>query len=248
MKFWKSIKQSFVLVIVFLILVLILVSGVIYLKEAGSFMKGQGDLWGAVVGRAVGSFKGVTEGIGKGAEDGTSKGISAEDATVKLGNEMNGIGRLQVQQMDITMTDVFTQGDYCALIKFEGTAKFTVDLKQCKIHDSGDAINISIPNVVPEIEVDTEKVEILDEVNPRKNGGSTENGYKGYLNSVDNMNKKLSDTLTGYESMTELAESKALEIVESLAKSVIIGDRQVNVEYLKSTDTETNISESEVEE
>lgn len=213
-----------------------------------------GNGMGKVAGLALGSFDGVTKGLGKGTDDGTSKGLSAEDTMARLANEMKKVGRLQVLNMNTTLTCHFSEGNYGtvdlpkgyhALLFWEGTVSYTVDLEQCSI-SIDDVVKVTIPHPELRITIDPEKTKKLAEENASLfSDGSTYGGYEGYINTLKQMKEKVSETIDGYEGMKATAENSALSAVERLVGGVRIDDKPVVVEFADDTE-EIKITEKGV--
>ncbi len=205
-----------------------------------------GKEMGIIAGRAVGSFDGVTKGIGEGENAGRAVGLSAEDITVTLANEIREVGRLRVLDMNVTLTHVFSVGaedkpdsskGYHALLVFEGTASYTVDLEQCLISVDNEAVKITIPHPELRVTIDPEKTQkrAEDNASPLLNGSSFD-GYMGYINTLKQTNEKVKEELAGYEYMRAAAEKSAISAVERLAGSVRGDDKPIIVEFMNDSE------------
>lgn len=213
--------------------VLLLATSSSCLSKANEDGKTLGADTGLLVGAAVGSFDGFTGGWSEGAEAGKEAGISAADTTAELGSDMRMIGKLKILEMDVTLTDEFSKNEYAALIVWQGTASYTVDLEQCAVTAEGDRVKISVPRPVLSVYIDTEtpkKVAEWSSIGPQN--GSLVDGYKGYVNSLKMTEEKVRGSLIGYDSLRQLANDTARETVERLAGSVMLNGKTVSVELV----------------
>lgn len=141
---------------------------------------------GKSAGMATGSFKGVTSGIQKGADAGEKSGLSAKDMEAKIVDKITSSGNLEVLLVDICLTDLYTQGnDYATLFTLKGEGVFTVNLLQSQTtYDPiKDQVTIKLPQPEFTPYLDDSAIEKLTEYKRPLFNGSTEKGYKGYLNT-----------------------------------------------------------------
>ena len=83
------------------------------------------------VSSAAGTVQGAAQGLSAGGEAGKEEGLSAKDTAVRVANQMETTGRLQVLLADMKLSDIYEQGDsYGALYSLKGEGVFTVDLSQ----------------------------------------------------------------------------------------------------------------------
>ncbi len=215
-------------------------------KKTGSMGESIGNEMGTFAGVAMGSFDGVTKGIGEGENAGRAIGLSAEDTTVTLANEISEVGRLRVLDMNVTLTDVFSVGaedkpdssrGYFALLVLEGTASYTVDLEQCLISVDNEAVKITIPHPELRVTIDPEKTRkrAEDNASPLINGSSFD-GYMGYINTLKKTTEKVKDQLAGYDQMKSTAEESALSAVKRLVGSVRENDKPIIVEFANDSE------------
>lgn len=204
-----------------------------------------GDDMGKAAGVALGSFDGITEGVSKGYSDGESEALLAKDTVAELVNEIKNVGRLQVLNMNITLTDVFSVGGedkpdtstgYYALLIFEGTASYIVDLEQCVISVNDEAVKVTIPRPELRVTIDPEKTEKRTDNYAALSDGSSFGGYEAYINSLKEIKEKVGEKITGYKGLKENAEQSAISAVERLAGTVRLDDKPIVVEF--SGDTE----------
>lgn len=189
---------------------------------------------GTAAGNALGSWKGVTTGLAIGANDGKMSGLSAEDTEVIITNKMTASKQLQVLLIDLRLTDLYQQGqDYAALFGIRGEGVFTVDLTQSHTTYSADQNQISIILPEPEFQsyLDDSSLETIAEYTRPLFNGSTENGYRGYLNSREEIDQHIQSELSGYDALVEQARASAIEQVEHLARSVCGSNVSVVVSF-----------------
>lgn len=195
-------------------------------SEKGSFV-------GKAVGSCVGSFNGFTEGLAKGDEAGEKRGLSAEDTTVNMiGKEVHDIGKLEVLNLSIKRSEVFStdNGKNNTLYMREGNASYSVDLKKAKIFDNGNQIVIEIPYPVLD-EVKYGEAEEIAHYSVNPVVGSTENGIDAYLNSQNEIKKKIEEELAADTEIYEQAKKAALNQVGSLFEKLSIENKIVTVEF-----------------
>ena len=186
---------------------------------------------GSSVGMAVGSYEGVTEGL----NDGKIDGLSAEDTTAIFVNKLKETQKLQVLLMNLQLTDLYIQPenkknnpDYAALFAFNGEGVFTVDLakSEAKKDPESGKIFIHIPQPDFDVYIDDSSIEKVDGAEYKapwyKGNGSTADGYTGWLNSREQLDKKVKDEMLRDDGPMEQARASALiqvmQLVESLCK------------------------------
>lgn len=192
--------------------------------------------YGKAAGVAAGSFEGVTSGLSEGAKAGKEAGLSAEDAEIRLGNEIRGTEKLQVMLVDMKLSDIYQQGDkYAALLSLEGEAAFTVDLSLSQIMlDEEGKIIMEIPEPEFEFYLDDSATQVVDEYKPHIFDGSSKDGYTGYLNSKEKINQKVEEELAENDAMLTQARNSALQQVEELAKA-ICGNVPIEIRFTEET-------------
>lgn len=177
---------------------------------------------------AVGTVQGAAQGWSEGGKAGKEEGLSAKDTTVLLENKMESTGKLQVLLVDMKLSDIYTQGEegeelYAALYTVDGEGVFTVDLRKAEaVYDEeNDRTVIEIPKPEFEPYVDNSTLNVLAEYNkPTLFNGDAKDGYRGYLNTTDQLNEKIRTEFSENPELTEQAEDSAIRQVEQLAKSV----------------------------
>ena len=184
---------------------------------------------GSSVGMAVGSYEGVTEGL----NDGKIDGLSAEDTTAIFVNKLKETQKLQVLLMNLQLTDLYIQPenkknnpDYAALFAFNGEGVFTVDLakSEAKKDPESGKIFIHIPQPDFDVYIDDSSIEKVDGAEYKapwyKGNGSTADGYTGWLNSREQLDKKVKDEMLRDDGPMEQARASALRQVMQLAESL----------------------------
>lgn len=184
----------------------------------------------------MGSWRGVTQGYAAGLEDGTEAGLSAQDIEANIVNKMTVSGNLQVLLVDLRLTDLYQHGnDYAALFGIKGEGVFSVDLTQSQVtySEAQNEITITIPKPVFTPYLDDSSLETFAEYTRPLFNGSTQNGYRGYLNSRAQIEQRIQSELAGYDKMVQQAEDSALRQVELLAKSVSGSGASVTVQFVE---------------
>lgn len=192
---------------------------------------------GKAAGKANGSMRGVTIGIKRGGEEGKQKGLSAKDTQVRLKDKISETGKLQVMMIDLRLTDLYWQGEnYAALLAMPGEGIFSVDLTQAEIAYDAEENQISIVVPCPEFTsyLDDSKVETIAEYKKPVFDGKTEDGYQGYLNSREEIDKKVQEEFA--IPLLDQAKETGIGQIEKLAKSVCGSTAVVKVEYREKED------------
>ncbi len=184
---------------------------------------------GSSVGMAVGSYEGVTEGL----NDGKIDGLSAEDTVTMFVNKLKETQKLQVLLMNLQLTDLYIQPenkknnpDYAALFAFNGEGVFTVDLakSEAKKDPESGKIFIHIPQPDFDVYIDDSSIEKVDGAEYKapwyKGNGSTADGYTGWLNSREQLDKKVKEEMLRDDGPMEQARASALRQVRQLAESL----------------------------
>ena len=191
---------------------------------------------GKSAGMATCSFNGVTSGLSEGADAGEESGLSAKDTETKIVDKITASGNLEVLLVDICLTDLYTQGnDYAALFVLKGEGVFTVNLLQSQT--AYDPIKNQVTIKLPQPEftpyLDDSTIEELTEYKRPLFNGSTEKGYKGYLNTREQLDLKIQEEFESDATM-EQARSLAEKQVTQLAKSVCGSTASINIDFMES--------------
>lgn len=192
---------------------------------------------GKAAGKANGSMRGVTTGIERGREAGKQVGLSAKDTQVRLEDKISETGKIQVMMIDLRLTDLYQQGEsYAALLAMPGEGIFSVDLTQAEIAYDAEQNQISIVVPCPEFTpyLDDSKVETIAEYKKPVFDGKTEDGYQGYLNSREEIDKKVQEEFA--IPLLDLAKEAGISQIEKLAKSICGSTAVVTVEYKEKED------------
>lgn len=178
----------------------------------------------AKVSSAAGTVQGMAEGLSAGGEAGKEEGLSAKDTTVRIENQMETTGKLQVLLVDMKLSDIYEQGDgYAALYSLKGEGVFTVDLRSAKVlyDEENDRMVIEIPKPKFEPYLDNRTLEICAEYEKKTLfNGDAWDGYNGYLKSSAQLDEKIRTEFSEDPALTGQAEASAKRQVEQLARSV----------------------------
>ena len=173
-----------------------------------------GQAWGNTTGWAIGTYKGITEDIPAGRRDGKEAGLSAEDITVEIGNEIEslGNGKLEVLTASVKLKDFRQIGDdYAALYVMKGEVVFSIDLNKVKIEysDNNSEVFITIPEPEVELFMDEGDAELLCEYESPFFNGSAQDGMKANLNSRKQIIKNSVSQIENYDYLMTLAKDEA---------------------------------------
>ncbi len=188
---------------------------------------------GSSVGMAVGSYEGVTKGLIDGYNDGKTDGLSAEDTTAVFVNKLKETQKLQVLLMDLQLADLYVHPEneknnpkYAALFSVQSRGVFTVDLAESTAVEYPESAKIVIQIPQPEFEpyIDDSSIEIVEGAEYKgpwyKGNGSTADGYTGWLNSREQLDKKVKEEMLRDDGPMEQARASALRQVRQLAESL----------------------------
>lgn len=178
----------------------------------------------AKVSSAAGTVQGMAEGLSAGGQAGKEEGLSAKDTTVRVENQMETTGKLQVLLVDMKLSDIYEQGDgYAALYSLKGEGVFTVDLCSAKVlyDEKNDQLVIEIPKPEFEPYIDNKTLEIRAEYEKKTLfNGDAQDGYNGYLKSRVQLDEKIRTEFSEDPELTKQAAASARRQVEQLARSV----------------------------
>lgn len=193
---------------------------------------------GKAAGSAVGTWHGVTDGIAKGTEAGRQAGLSAKDTEVEVSTKMTQTANLEVLLAELNMTDLYQQGnDYAALLRIRGDGVYSVDLKKTQVSYWEENGNSQLVLTIPEPEftyyLDDSGLEVVAEypTSWKPFNGSWSDGYQGYLNSREELEKKVQEQFSGDSSIMARARELARVQVERLARSVCGSQASVTVRF-----------------
>lgn len=211
--------------IVWLILVLagILAFVMLTLQAVNGAVRAASKDLGGVVGIAVGSFQGITKGIHEGYQDGTDEGLSAEDTTAEIENNLERIGKLEVLAAGVSLTNFHELGEaYAKLQLLEGTVHFVVDLDPMWLtYDQNTSeVTIHLPLPEPQLEINWESSKILAEKQNFDFQISTEDAVEAFFNSKDHLMEKYRESISNYDTLSEIAQETAVVQVENLVRNI----------------------------
>lgn len=187
---------------------------------------------GTMVGRAVGTFQGLTDGRVAGFEAGKEQGLKAEDTEVEVVEAMTETGTLEVLAASVRLTDNRVENEYAVLYSIFGNAVFTVDLTNAQVMMGKNGIvNITIPYPQVDLFIDESKTEKVAEYISNKNQGSTEAGYKAYINSFSQISENAQQRIAEYDTLMEQAKGAAIKQVKMLAENVCGSEKKITVDF-----------------
>lgn len=193
-----------------------------------------GNSTGTMVGKAIGSFR-AGEAMKAGIKDGKDVGLSAEDTIANVKTNLVETGQLQVLTAGVKITDFHTLGkDYAALYVLKGSAIFTVDLTTVTVDYDGvnSSMVIDIPKPQMEVYIDVNETEKLAEYQKHKFAGSAEDGAKAYLNTIEQSEEKIRESISNYDSLIEQAETAAQKQIEAFVHAVRGNILSVTVSFI----------------
>lgn len=192
----------------------------------------KGDFVGNVVGSCIGSLDGLANGLEKGDEAGKQYALEAKDTTVKMIGKVHDIGKLEVLNLSLKRSGILQMdnGKTNSLYMQKCDASFSIDLKKAEISDNGNQIIIEIPYPVLD-EVSYEPAVELTHYSTSSFVGSSENGVVAYLNSQNEIKKKIEEELAADTEIYEQAKNAAIGQVMSLFEGISIDDKEVTVKF-----------------
>lgn len=226
-----------ILSIVFFIIALVGLFGYVIplYRTAENVGTNVGDKTGKLVGNVVGSYDGITSGWAKGSSDGKEEGLSAKDTKVQIKNNFSEVGNLEVLEAGVKLKDVNTLGDdYAALFLLKGVAVCSVNLKEVEINDiDSESVQILLPDIDVEIYIDETATEKLAEYQKHSWTGRAEDGFIEYMNTREQTDKTVKDSMENYDALIQVAEESAKKQVEIIAKSSTGNKKNVDVAFKK---------------
>lgn len=190
-----------------------------------------GNSTGSIVGNFIGSYNGITEGLGSGAEAGKEEGLSAIDTEAKIRSRFVEVGKLEVLEAGIKLTNVSTLGEnYANLSVLKGVAVYSIDLDNVDLEfkDSNEVL-ITLPDIDVEVFIDENATEKLAEYQKYKWTGGIEDGFTMYLNSRKELDNKTLQEMENYKNLNDSAKSSAVKQVEIIAKAATGNDKKIAV-------------------
>lgn len=234
-KIMKKIPETGLLMIICVILVCILIYAIILRINAEDTGSKLGQTTGEQIGKFVGSFEALTD-YGKAYAEGKEQGLSAEDTTAEIANQIKSISKLEVLVASVKLSDIHTIGeekncDYAALYLGKGEAVFTVNLNKAEIVDDGEEILITLPKPEMELIVNQSEIKKVAEYQKRFFSGSSEDGFDAYLNSMSKLVGESEKTLANYDVLVATAQEAAIKQITQLASSVSVGEREIVINF-----------------
>lgn len=176
---------------------------------------------GNIAGKAVGSYEGITKGYKEGLEAGKEAGLSAEDTTAEIVNEFSslGSGKLQVLSVNTRLGNFHTiSDDYAALYVTRCKATYSVDLSTTQIQQDGEKLIIIFPEPTVEITNESDPEKIF-EAQKFFFSGSSEDGAKALVNSMNEVRSVSENELANSEDLKNQAIDSARKQIEDIARA-----------------------------
>ncbi len=229
-----KIPKSGKYIIPLIIIGCVLVYVVILRVNANSMATTFGGQTGNKVGKLVGSFAALTD-YQEAYAEGKEKGLSAEDTTVDIASELKDVENLDVLVATVKLNHVHDIGDeYAALYLLRGEVVFSVDLSKVQVEEKDDTITIKIPKPEMDFSINASETEKISEWQKYFFSGSSEDGYKAYINSMKQIYKKTPEEIANYDSLVLSADEAAKAQVIQLATALITDNKkEVSVEFLE---------------
>lgn len=226
----KIITLAVITGIVSLILFIVVVPFYCNAREYGRRF---GEATENIVGKAVGSYKGITEKIPEGREAGKKEGLSAKDINVEV-VQIQSIGKLEVLEAKVALEDKLTIGDdYLGLFVYHGTAVFAVDLQEAKITDYDDKVEIDLALPEVDLNIDDSETEKIDEWQKHFYSGSADKGYQAEMNSRKIIENASKDKIINYNDIMEQAKDSAKKQVGYLVGAICGETKSVSVSFMQ---------------
>jgi len=223
-------KVKLIVIVVLIVEIILLTTGIMGCVNAQEVGDAIGSEIGKFTGCAVGSYEGFTKGWEKGAESGKKQGLSAEDTHTRIVNAITRVGKLDVLVAEDQLTDFYEQGtDYEAVLIFEVSAIFSIDLYKAEIAEEDSVLRITLPVPEVEITIDENKTSKFAEWQKHFWSGSEKDGYTGYQNSVMQIREKTAEELENYNVLMEQAKISAEKQVKILAGSVCGREKEIQI-------------------
>ena len=171
-----------------------------------------------IAGTVVGTLSGISD-IPETYNNGKYDGLSAEDTTASISNEISNIGKLEVLEAGVTIENFHKYSDkYASLSIGKGKAIFTIDLANAKISCNDKVISIHLLEPDVSLYINETETKKLAEWQEHSWTGTTTDGYTAYLNSWNNSKKEIKDSIADYESLMDEAKEQAETTVTNLLK------------------------------
>ena len=180
-----------------------------------------GETTGNAIGIAVGSYEGITKGYREGYNVGKEEGLSADDTTAEVKNDILslGSGTLQVLSVSARIGNFHSiSDDYAALYMTKCKVTYTVDLNNTQIEQNGNSITITFPKPIAEISNESDPIKIF-ESQKFSFSGSSKDGAEALVNTMNKVHDISETELANAEGLmkqaTESAQKQITEIAEA---------------------------------
>lgn len=186
---------------------------------------------GEMAGDVTGVFKGIV-GMPNAYNEGKRQGLSAEDTEAYITNKMSDIGKLEILDAGVKVTNLHKIGNsYANLYISKGNAIFSVDLSTAVIVVNENEITVTLAEPTVEIFIDEQSTESLAEWQKASFTGTTEDGYFAYLNSWNNSREEIEGAIENYDKLINSAKEAGITQIEAIVKACKGKKAKVVVEY-----------------
>ena len=188
---------------------------------------------GNTVGAAIGSFQAVTVDMPEAYNQGKEDGLSAADTRTEMQGRLQEVGKLDVLAANAQITDVNKVGDkYSALYQMGADVVFSVDLSKASVYAGDDnKLEIRLPKPQAQINIDSTRTKLVAYRQRGLFNGTTEDGLKEYLNSIQQLQENAEQTLDNYEWLQNRAAEIAEEQVRMLAGFVVEKGSSIEIRF-----------------
>lgn len=216
------------------LLVFVIIAAWPFYKKAENIGKAVGETSGKAAGKAVGSVEGITERIPQGLGDGKEQGLSAEDIEIDIPEKIQAIGVLEILAASVRLDDYLKiADDYSAIYVYKADAIFSVDLQNAVIEKSGGKVTVALKEPQVSFYINEEATEKVAEWQKRFYSGRTEDGYRAYINSRAEIEKRAPEEIRNYAALMELAEDSARRQLTILVESICGEAEEVEIVFTK---------------
>lgn len=182
-----------------------------------------GETAGRLTGMAKGSLDGVTVGLKEGAIAGREEGLSAKDTVIEMQNTFERVARLEVLVANVSIPAYHEVGkqQYAAMYLFRGHAVFTIDMSEASVSMGNDKeLVILLPEPVVDVNIDESETELVAEYQKKFFNGSTDDGFKAYLNSLTLIDSIATDKVANFDTLLALARESAKNQISILTANI----------------------------
>ncbi len=232
-KIFKKYKWFFLLIFG-AISVGVLINSIDLNKNAISTGEAIGGSTGILVGKAVGSVEGLTKGREEGFAAGKKEGLSAKDTVSTIKNVVSECQKLEVLVASICIKNYHEIGDkkqYAALYLANGEIIFTVDLSKLEVEEKSDRLEVTVPVPESKFVIDEQSINKADEYQTKFFNGTTEDGIKGYLNTMKELYGKVEDNIDNYDELLQDAKNSAKKKIENLVINTSLCEKDIYIVF-----------------